>query len=607
MNAPLPPLLCPDLPHLNPNVWRKVNRLLVRKALSEFAHESLLMPNILGSGTSGWAHYRQSSDDGRVAYTFRAQRHALNHWHIDAESIERTVDGAAAAPDALAFIIEMKERIGLRPEVIPVYLDEISSTLYGSAYKHHRQAPDARTLIDADYQSLEAAMTEGHPGFVANNGRIGFDARDYLAYAPETGTPVHLPWLAVHKDRAALSLSATLDYDRLLAEEVGAAQLARHHDHLRTLGLEPDDYWLMPAHPWQWKNKLSMAFAADIAQRKIVFLGYGQDSYQAQQSIRTFFNSDAPHKRYVKTALSILNMGFMRGLSPYYMQATPAISDWVRDRVHGDPYLADKGFRILGEVAAIGYRNPYYEAAIRENNAYKKMLSALWRESPLPELRPGERLMTMTALLHLDNDGQSLVAELIRASGCTPRAWIEDLLEAYLAPLLHCFYRHDMVFMPHGENLILVLGGYRVRRVLMKDIAEEVGILNPEIELPEIMRRVSTHLPDDMKTLCLFIDVFDGYFRHLAAILHVHAGYPEQEFWRDVARCVHRYRSAHPALVDKFARYDLFADDFAHSCLNRLQIANNQHMLDLENPADGLQFAGRLQNPIARWRDGRND
>ncbi|WP_198511788.1 IucA/IucC family C-terminal-domain containing protein, partial [Bacillus subtilis] len=30
-------------------------------------------------------------------------------------------------------------------------------------------------------------------------------------------------------------------------------------------------------------------------------------------------------------------------------------------------------------------------------------------------------------------------------------------LTCYLSPLLHCFYQHDLVFMPHGENLIMLL------------------------------------------------------------------------------------------------------------------------------------------------------
>ncbi|WP_038929491.1 IucA/IucC family protein, partial [Yersinia pestis] len=80
-------------------------------------------------------------------------------------------------------------------------------------------------------------------------------------------------------------------------------------------------------HPWQWHERIATSFAADIARNDIIYLGQGQDSYLAQQSIRTFFNLSNPHKNYVKTALSILNMGFMRGLSPHSMVTTPLVNE----------------------------------------------------------------------------------------------------------------------------------------------------------------------------------------------------------------------------------------------------------------------------------------
>ncbi len=76
-------------------------------------------------------------------------------------------------------------------------------------------------------------------------------------------------------------------------------------------------------HPWQWENKLTVTFAAEIARQRIVYLGTGTEKYQAQQSIRTFFNTDQPAKSYVKTAMSVLNMGFMRGLSPAVHEGHP--------------------------------------------------------------------------------------------------------------------------------------------------------------------------------------------------------------------------------------------------------------------------------------------
>ena len=64
----------------------------------------------------------------------------------------------------------------------------------------------------------------------------------------------------------------------------------------------------------------------------------------------------------MKTALSIQNMGFTRGLSPNYMGATPAINDWVADVVGDDPTLRGCGFTVLRERAAIGYTGDAFHA-----------------------------------------------------------------------------------------------------------------------------------------------------------------------------------------------------------------------------------------------------
>ena len=92
--------------------------------------------------------------------------------------------------------------------------------------------------------------------------------------------------------------------------------------------------------------------------------------------------------------------------------------------------------------------------------------------------------MTMAALLHVDPQGRALLPELIQASGLDAGTWLERYVDAYLTPLIHCFYAHDLVFMPHGENVILVIQDGVPVRAFMKDIAEESSILNPQVRLP---------------------------------------------------------------------------------------------------------------------------
>ncbi|MDQ0748655.1 siderophore synthetase component [Streptomyces africanus] len=581
--------------HLSPHRWARANRLLIRKALAEFAHERLITPEQDGDG------YVVRSDDGQTRYTFTATLRALDHWQVDAESITRHRDGAELPLAALDFFIEMQKSLGLSDDILPVYLEEISSTLSGTCYKLTKPQTTAAELARSDFQTIETGMTEGHPCFVANNGRLGFGIHEYLSYAPETASPVRLVWLAAHRSRAAFTAGVGIEYESFLREELGAETVDRFHGVLREKDLDPADYLLIPVHPWQWWNKLTVTFAAEVARGHLVCLGEGDDEYLAQQSIRTFFNRSSPGKHYVKTALSVINMGFMRGLSAAYMEATPAINDWLAQLIDNDPVLTSTGLSIIRERAAVGYRHLEYEQATDRYSPYRKMLAALWRESPVPSLKDGESLATMASLVHVDHEGASVAGALIEQSGLTPTEWLRRYLQAYFTPLLHSFYAYDLVFMPHGENVILVLKDGVVQRAIYKDIAEEIAVMDPEAVLPPAVERLRVEVPEDKKLLSVFTDVFDCFFRFLAANLASEGILEEDDFWRTVAEVTRAYQDSMPELADKFKQYDMFTPEFALSCLNRLQLRNNEQMVDLADPSGALQLAGTLKNPIAEF------
>ena len=528
-------------------LWAEANRGLVAKALAEFAHERLIEPEPQPDGTYTVGTWR-----------FSADRLPLDHWRI------KDVNGPN---DALELVVELREQLGLEGERLGLYLEEVTSTLSSLAFKLGK-AVGADELASADFQTIEAGMTEGHPCFVANSGRLGFSSEDSRRYAPEAASPVRLAWLAAHRDDA----TASGEYDVVTAPEY------------ERFGVDPAESLLIPAHPWQWRHRLSVTFAAD---RRLRYLGESDDEYLPQQSIRTFFNATRPERDYVKTALSVVNMGFVRGLSAKYMEGTPAINDWVADLIAGDEQLA--GFSILRERAAVGYRPHRFEG-----DPYAKMLAALWRESPVPTLAPGERLATMASLLHVDRDGNSLAAALIERSGLDPEVWLRRYLDVYLRPLLHCLYAHDLAFMPHGENIILVLRDHVPVRAILKDVAEEIVLMDPDRPLPPQVERIRAEVPDELKPLSILTDVFDCFFRFLDAIV-------DADLWSLVADCVRDYEAFVPEVA---GRYDLFTETFALSCLNRLQLRDSRQMVDLQDPAGSLQFAGTLDNPLAARLSG---
>nr|WP_246049854.1 ferric iron reductase [Glutamicibacter creatinolyticus] len=77
----------------------------------------------------------------------------------------------------------------------------------------------------------------------------------------------------------------------------------------------------------------------------------------------------------------------------------------------------------------------------------------------------------------------------------------------------------------------------------------------------------------------------------------------EEEFWALVAERLLRYRRENPAQAQHFDALGLFTEAFPLSCLNRLQLRNNQQMLDLSDQSSGLLYAGELQNPLSGFGD----
>ncbi len=584
--------------HLQPAIWERVNRALVAKCLAEFTHERLLAPTRETQGL-----LRVQADDAAVAWRFRARTFPLEHLVVEPSSVERLVDGRPVGEvDAQRFLVDMRGQLGLEGEHLAAYLEEIGATLLGDAIRVRTQRLGAAELATGTFQDVETSMTQGHPCFAANNARIGFDIGERARFAPDAASPVQILWLAARRERTCFAAVEGVEPTRFYREQLGDSLVDHFEGVLRARSLSPEAYHYVPVHPWQWANRLPTVFADDLARQDLVFLGAGPDCYQPQQSIRTLFNMTHPTRPYVKMALSILNMGFMRGLSPHYMEGTPAINQWVDELVSSDACLQAHGFSILQEFASVGYRKPVFEEVVAKASPYHKMLASLWRESPMARVVPGQVPVTMASLLHVDREGRSFLAELLRAHDLDADAWVQAYLSTYLVPLLHCFFAHEMVFMPHGENAILVLQDGLPVHTFMKDIAEEVALFAPKADMPQGVRRIVVDVPEPIRILSLFTDVFDCFFRFLVPVLQDHCGYPAARFWERVADAVTGYQQARPDLAGRFEAHDMFAPTFALSCLNRLQLRNPRQLIDLADPSAALQFAGELDNPIAGFR-----
>ncbi|MBX0322493.1 IucA/IucC family siderophore biosynthesis protein [Halomicroarcula sp. F13] len=560
---------------LDPDVWQTVERRLLTKMLEEFAYEEILDPRAV-DGDADHAVYR--FDLGEAIYRFEAAERLLDSLSVDEGTVERRVDGEwKRLDDPLRLLRDLGETTDLDGLTEGNLVREYKRTLLADAHvearKREREAFDP---TDLDYAHLEGEMA-GHPWITYNKGRLGWGYDDYRAYAPESKEPVTLSWAAVRKSKSTFVGTEDVSHDSLVRRELGD-HYDVFRDRLTDLGLDPDAYYFLPVHDWQWEHSVVPLFPDHIAADDVVALGEGPDEYLPQQSVRTFVNVDDETKHHVKLPMRILNTLVWRGLPGERTELAPTVTEYIQGIYEQDEFLQAQGLVLPGEIAGVNYDHSDFTDIDDSPYQYHELLGAVWRESIYTFLDDDERAVTLSALMHVDGEGVPYVSRLIEQSGLTTDEWLDEFFGTVLPPLLHFLYRYGTVFSPHGQNTILVLDDDDgvPSRLAVKDFVDDVNVSDQP--LPEL-ERLSDEMHDVLRKeppegLCQFI--FSGLFvcvlRYVADILETHDAYPEERFWTHAREAILDYQAQFPELEDRFELFDLLAPEFTKLTLNRNRI-----------------------------------
>ncbi|HEY2702441.1 MAG TPA: IucA/IucC family siderophore biosynthesis protein [Candidatus Dormibacteraeota bacterium] len=546
--------------------WQAAGERMVAKMLSELLYEQLLDAEPAGTGWRAPA--------GEAVYEFAARPRCYERLLVEPGSVRRRdAGGSVPAADPVRLLLDLAPGLGMEPATTAHLARELRATQLADCHIAASPRRRAAALVELPWAEIEGEM-DGHPWLVPNKGRIGFGHDDHLRFAPERRRPLPLRWLAVRDGCGEYRAVEGLDHLRLRAEQLDPARAADFGAVLRARGEDPDRFLWFPVHAWQWDHVVLPLFAAELAAGDLVVLGEGDDLHLPQQSIRTLSNVSVPRRHSVKLPLSILNTLVYRGLPTERTLAAPAVTAFLQGIAAADPFLHDRcRLLLLGEVAAVAVPHPTYEELEGAPYQFRELLGCIWRESLEGRLDPGERAMTMAALLHVDGHGVPVVAALVERSGLGPAAWLDALLGAVLPPLLHFLYRYGVVFSPHGENAILVHRGGVPSRLAIKDFVDDVNLSDQP--LPELagvgpeLRRVLLAEPPEWLCQFLWAALFVGHLRYLSDLMEDHLGLGERDFWAAVRRAILDHQARFPELAERFALFDLLAPRFTRICLNR--------------------------------------
>ncbi|MEE1756649.1 IucA/IucC family protein [Streptomyces sp. SP18CS02] len=592
----------PELADVSPESWREANRRLLAKTLSEFAFEELIKPVPLEGD-----RYRVDLDSG-VSYVFSASQGALGSWRADKDSVTRGAAGLLGneietpAWDAQQFLVDCAGTIGTDAPTLGMYLTEVSATLAVDAARIEHGGENAAELRELGHAELECRMT-GHPTLVANKGRIGFSATDVRAYAPESQELVRLQWIAVHRGLAEFRGTPDLSERAVLAHELSEETIAAFRSRIERTGGDPDAYVWMPVHPWQWDHAVQVLFAGEVAQRRVIPLGESADAYLPQQSVRTMTNMSERERFDVKLPLKIVNTLIWRGIPPHCTQGAPVATQWLTGLLDKDPVLRDELRTVfLGEIASVTVRHPYLDRVPEMPYQHLETLGCIWRESVSSRQDEGERVRTFASLLYVDEQGTSFAAELARASGLPAEEWLTRLFETVLHPVLHVMYTYGITFNPHGQNTLIGYDGDDVpRRLFLKDFVDDVSVSHTPVPERGPEPDGYDHVLPRKNPVVIRQHVVDqlllGHFRYLAPLVAEQLGVPEERFWRLVRGAVDAYHGRFPEKADRFAEFDMLADEFPRYPFNTDRLVITRYVDRALRHA--LRPNGTVANPLS--------
>ncbi|OIJ37914.1 MULTISPECIES: acinetoferrin biosynthesis protein AcbC [Acinetobacter] len=581
---------------INQQQWRAAGQRLIEMAIAEFLYEEIIEVKALSAG-------RYRLDLGNRQYEFQGNQYLLGHWNIQVASVRdvtHSQENDQPAWNLHEFIVAMSDSSNVKPFTKAYLIKEMNNTWLAEAHLFNETRLPSIAVLTEPHYKVEG-MLRGHPWLIMSKGRMGFGYDDYLSAAPELSPEVKVLWLAVHRDLAEYRSTEDWSACGLYQHEFDANELQQFINILQEKNLDPQNYFLIPLHAWQWHQWLVPTYANEIVDQKIIELNISQDSYVPMQSIRTLCNTSNLQRHYIKLPVSIFNTAVYRGLPSKRNLAAPAVTAWLK-RIHQqDQDLQNTGVIFLGEVATLTIHQPCFDRIDGAPYQFKELFGCLWRESVDRYVDPSHQVLSQAALLHRDISGQSILSVLIQASGLSPLDWLAQFAQVSMSPLLLCLYRYGLAFSPHGENTMLVHENGVPKAMVLKDFIDDINLVDedfPELaQLPSEADLLLRHEATDLSHF-IFTGLFMVHYRYICNVfLQDYPEYSELDFWQTISNTIVEFNQKHPELAERADKFAMLRPSYTKICLNRVRLFTTSYNDEAERPVP--VFLDPIANPVS--------
>ncbi|KTC94440.1 IucA/IucC family protein [Legionella erythra] len=442
---------------------------------------------------------------------------------------------------------------------------ELKRKLHGSTFWAWLNPCSAQESMEL----LEQWGCVGHPHHPNFRCKMGFNRREVMQYSPEFNAQVAIHWGALRRDRAHLS---GMDYESLLQSQF-PHEYQRWQDSLRFKQMNPEAYYPLPIHPWQWRNKIQSLFTELLDSKELTFIPHHQLT-RPSMSFRTMMTS-GDKRCHLKLAAGVHTTSALRTVSPASVDNGPALSAWINHLLQGEDYYQGTLF-LARDLAGINVKHPAIPAHQRNQAAL------LLRENPVTFVHhETQRLVPLAALFTQSPDGPyPLLLDIMKASGLSLRQYFNAYCRLIFASQLHFMMRYGIAMESHQQNTLIRFDNHLPTALVIRDLGGIRLSTHPVYDhaAKPALHPDSTLTSPNLETVCdKFIHSnLQSNVAYVIAALNQHGPCTASELWQQtgtVLKTVFAELSpfVQPSLVDWYYQ-KILVKPWAHKSLLSMRL-----------------------------------
>ncbi|WP_131782584.1 IucA/IucC family protein [Legionella gresilensis] len=340
---------------------------------------------------------------------------------------------------------------------------------------------------------LEQWGCVGHPYHPNFRAKMGFSRREVLQYSPEFNAEVSVHWCALHQQKAHTTF-IDKSYLELMAN-CFPKDFAIWQHKLRCQQVNPDNFYPIPVHPWQWRNQLQASLAPLIDKKQLILTPHHQVTHPSM-SLRTMMPISS-HANHLKLALAVHTTSAIRTVSPASIENGPILSKWLTHILALEHHYENTLF-VARDIAGARLQDPHFSSIY-------KQFGFILRESPLQLIKDNQQVIPLAALfVNSPLSNQPLLLDIIKASGIALENYFNHYCHCVLKGQLHLLMRYGIALEAHQQNTLVVFENHQPQSLIIRDLGGIYVYQNTDFQDLEspILHPDSTIVTDNLVDTC---------------------------------------------------------------------------------------------------------